>query len=52
MIQADIELSNPKKPKLKGLKARALVVSPSGRSITVNPKSSNIPSAVVKTIGA
>jgi hypothetical protein len=53
MIEADIELSNPSKPKLKPLRVRAmedmdLVISPSRGTITVNPKSPNIPSAIVK----
>jgi hypothetical protein len=53
---ADIELANPRNlvigdSVLMGavpMEDMDLVVSPSGNSITVNPKSPNIPSAVVK----
>jgi hypothetical protein len=56
LVYADIELANPKNlvigdSVLMGavpMEDMDLVVSPSGNSITVNPKSANIPSAVVK----
>ena len=48
LVYADVELADPREADPKPIEVRAMVDSPAGNSITVNPKSPNIPSAVVK----